>query len=164
MIRVVSEQDVDTICKIYNYYIENTIITFEEKQVSVDEMKLRIADTKSQGYDWLVYEKESKVVGYAYASKWKTRSAYRFSVESSVYVKNGYQRNGIGRELYKDLLARLEKNGVHAVIAGISLPNESSVRFHESLGFQKVAQFPQVGLKFGKWINVGYWQLTMKFY
>lgn len=157
MIRRVELNDIESICDIYNYYIEKSTITFEEIAVSADEMKNRIKKV-SMEYPWLVCEIDGKIVGYAYGSKWKARGAYRYSVESTVYVDVNYKGKGIGASLYKDLLKELRHMGFHSVIGGIALPNPASIALHEKLGFKKVAQFEEVGYKHQKWIDVGYWQ------
>src|SRR5690606_39143142 len=99
--------------------------------------------------------------GYAYAARWKGRCAYRYSVESTIYLDLGARRGGIGTVLYAALLERLRSRGYHAVIGGIALPNDASVRLHEQLGFRKVAHFPEVGFKLGRWVDVGYWQIIL---
>ncbi|HEV8248126.1 MAG TPA: GNAT family N-acetyltransferase, partial [Polyangiaceae bacterium] len=100
----------------------------------------------------------SGIVGYAYATRWRTRPAYRFSTEITVYLDPECRRLGIGSRLYEELLAKLQARGVHAAMAGIALPNEASVALHEKFGFSKVAHFKEVGFKFNTWIDVGYWQ------
>ena len=152
--------DSGAIAAIYNHYVATTVITFEEEPVSASEMARRIADVGSVSLPWLVAEREGKVVGYAYASPWRARSAYRFSVEVTVYVDPDCPRLGIGRRLYEELLPTLKARGIHAAFGVIALPNEASVALHEKFGFVKVAHLREVGLKFGRWIDVGYWQLT----
>lgn len=110
---------------------------------------------------WLVALQGDAVAGYAFATKWKGRCAYRFSVETTVYLDDAVRGNGIGTALYRDLLARLTSMGFHTAIGGIALPNDASVRLHEKLGYRKVAHFQQTGFKFGKWIDVGYWQVML---
>jgi phosphinothricin acetyltransferase len=107
---------------------------------------------------WLVAEQNRQVVGYAYAGKWHGRSAYRFTAESTVYLHEQFVGCGLGRELYEALLLELRSKSVHAVIGGIALPNPASVALHEKLGFEKAAHYREVGFKFGRWIDVGYWQ------
>ena len=109
---------------------------------------------------WLVFEDEDEILGYAYATPWKPRSAYRYSYEISVYVKNDSHGKGIGTTLYSDLINRLKNIGAHVIIGGITLPNDPSIKLHEKMGFKKVAEFEEVGFKFGQWLNVGYWQLN----
>jgi L-amino acid N-acyltransferase YncA len=102
-----------------------------------------------------------KVVGYAYASKWKSRSAYRYAVESTVYLDPRFTGQGIGRHLYGSLIAELRQRSLHAVIGGIALPNPASIALHERMGFVKVAHFKEIGWKFNQWIDVGYWELIL---
>ncbi len=160
MIRPVTLADAQAINSIYNYYIENTAITFEEETLDSSEMKKRILEY-TEDYPWLVYEENGGIVAYCYAAKWRTRSAYRYSVETSVYVDKDLQGKGIGFALYTALLNELKKKRVHAVIAGITLPNERSQKLHEKLGFIKIAQFEEVGFKFQSWFDVGYWELQI---
>jgi len=160
MMRKIISEDIPKICEIYNYYIENTIITFEEETISNEEMEKRVNEINST-LPFLVYEDDGEIKGYAYASKWKGRCAYRFSVESTVYLEPGYDGKGFGTKLYTQFLCDLREKNIHAVIGGIALPNDPSRRLHEKLGFKKVAHFPEVGFKFNKWIDVGYWELIL---
>ncbi|MFA6312228.1 MAG: arsinothricin resistance N-acetyltransferase ArsN1 family B [Sterolibacterium sp.] len=161
MIRPAIATDADSIARIYNHYILNTIITFEEQAVSAQEMAERIAEVTSASLPWLVAEDDGRIVGYAYASKWKGRCAYRFSVESTVYLDPDCVGKGYGTRLYESLFASLRECGMHVVIGGIALPNPASIALHEKLGMKKVAHFGEVGFKFDKWIDVGYWQATL---
>jgi L-amino acid N-acyltransferase YncA len=111
---------------------------------------------------WLVWEEEDRVLGYCYAKPWRPRSAYRYSVECTVYVNIDSHGRGIGSALYRRLIAELQDRGFHAVIGGILVPNEASVALHEALGFEKVAHLREVGWKFGKWRDVGYWELLLE--
>ena len=158
-IRKVEISDSDAIAGIYNFYIKYTIITFEEQEVSPNDISKRIKSVLSESLPWIVAEKGDNIAGYAYAAKWKARSAYRFAVESTIYIDKDSAGEGIGSLLYKELLSRLRDSGIHVVIGGIALPNPSSIALHEKYGFEKVAQFKEVGIKFNKWIDVGYWQL-----
>jgi phosphinothricin acetyltransferase len=124
-------------------------------------MAQRIADVHAAGLPWLVAAEGDTVFGYAYATKWRVRHAYRFSVESSVYLDKAHSGRGIGATLYRELLTQLRAGGSHLVIGGIALPNAASVALHEKMGFKKVAQFGEVGFKFGKWVDVGYWELKL---
>lgn len=160
MIRIVELKDAKEICEIYNYYITNSIVTFEEEIVAVSEMKNRIENITAK-LPWIVYEENGEVLGFAYASEWKSRCAYKHSVESTVYLRQGATKKGIGSKLYDELINRLRKMKIHAVIGGIALPNESSIVLHEKFGFEKIGQFKEVGYKFEKWIDVGYWELML---
>lgn len=155
MIRSATSADATAIAAIYNHYVLNTSVTFEEEAVQMVE---RIAQVKADGLPWLVLEQSGEVLGYAYATKWRVRSAYRFSVESTVYVKEGVTAKGLGSQLYQQLLADLKALGLHLVIGGITLPNKQSVALHEKFGFEKCGHFQQVGFKFEQWRDVGYWQ------
>jgi L-amino acid N-acyltransferase YncA len=162
MIRTATAADASAIVSIYNYYVTSTTITFEEAAVTAEEMARRIDNVASAGLPWLVLESEGKVIGYAYATKWRERAAYRYSVESTVYLRQGHGGKGLAGPLYGALIAQLRECGVHAVIGGIAQPNEASVRLHEKLGFQRVAMFREVGRKFDRWLDVGYWELLLK--
>ena len=157
MIRSATPSDALSICGIYNHYVEKTWVTFETEAVTVAEMTERIASALTV-LPWLVWEEKGEVIGYAYASKWKGRAAYRYSVESTIYLRHDAGRRGIGSQLYAALIGELQKLGIHCVIGGIALPNAASQRLHEKFGFKKVAHFEQVGWKFDRWIDVGYWE------
>ena len=162
MIRDAHAADAPAIAAIYNPYIAGTTISFEETPVSADEMRARIAAVQDAGLPWLVLEGvDGAIAGYAYATKWRVRHAYRYSVETSVYLAAGLERNGHGTALYTALLRRLRATGCHLAIAGIAQPNEASVALHERMGFRKVAHFGEVGFKFDRWIDVGYWELRL---
>ena len=160
MIRAVKLEDAKEIAEIYNYYILNSCVTFEELPVSAEEMRGRI-EVAYLKFPWLVFEKDNEILGYACASSWKPRSAYKHTVEITVYLKKEATKNGIGSLLYAALIGQLTDLGFHAVIGGISLPNEASIALHEKFGFEKIAQFKEVGYKFKKWIDVGYYELLI---
>jgi Sortase and related acyltransferases len=157
-IRNASRHDAPRIAAIYNYYVLNSTITFETESLSADEMEQRITHTQAASLPWLVAEKNQEVIGYAYASLWKTRAAYRHTVEVSVYLDLEKHSQGIGSKLLQALIDALPDH-VHAIVACIALPNEKSVHMNERLGFRKVAEFKEVGFKQEQWIDVGYWQL-----
>lgn len=161
MIRFATEEDAEGIACIYNHYVVETCITFETDPVSHAEMASRMVETIAIPLPWLVAENESGLIGYAYASKWKGRCAYRYSVESTVYLAPAQVGKGYGATLYSELLACLRSLSMHSVIGGIALPNPASICLHERLGFKKVAHFEEVGFKHGKWVDVGYWQLQL---
>ena len=160
MIRSATAADAQAICSIYNHFILQSTVTFEETAIAPDDMAARIA-AGSGRLPFLLAELDGAVAGYAYAVPWKTRSAYRHTVESSVYVAPGFAGMGLGSRLYQALLQDLRERDVHAVLAGIALPNSASVGLHEAFGFAKVGQMREVGRKFGQWLDVGYWQLVL---
>ena len=159
MIRPVDPGDGRAICAIYNHYIENTTACFEEILLSTGEMEERIRKISAK-YPYLVLEEDGELTGYAYANTWKERPSYRHSAEISVYLKNGYQGKGRGKELLGKLIGELRGAGLHAIVAGIVLPNEGSVGMCEKFGFRKIGQFNEIGFKKGKWLDVGYWELV----
>lgn len=161
MIRPAIPADANVIAAIYNHFVLNTTITFEEDAVTAEEMAYRI-ESVSALLPWYVYERGEKVIGYAYATPWRVRSAYRFSAETTVYVAPDYARQGIGRQLYLTLIEALRSKNIQVALGGIAQPNHSSVALHENLGFEKVAHFKRVGHKFEQWVDVGYWELQLR--
>jgi L-amino acid N-acyltransferase YncA len=161
MIREATLDDAAAVRGIYNHYVLTSCISFEEEAVSEEEMRGRIAEY-SKSYPWLVYEEGGKVLGYCYASKWRVRAAYRHSVETTVYLDAQSTSKGIGSALYAELIGRLRASGVHALMAGITLPNPASQGLHEKFGFTKVAHLSQIGWKQGAWRDVGYWELILE--
>lgn len=153
--------DARRIAAIYNHYVRETVITFEEVPVTDDEMASRIATVLGAGFPWLVATAGEQVVGYAYGGPWKPRSAYRFTTETTVYLAPDHVGQGLGAPLYGALIERLSLLGLHVAIGGIALPNAASVALHEKLGFRPAGRLPEVGFKFGRWIDVGYWQRTL---
>ncbi len=158
VVRHALDGDGAAIADIYNPYVRETVVTFEAEPVSAAEMTERIGQVASQDLPWLVAERAGQVAGFAYAMPWKDRAAYRHTVEISVYVHPRRGRQGIGSALYEALFPLLQDRGIHAVLGGIALPNETSVAFHERFGLRKVAHLEQVGYKLGRWVDVGYWQ------
>jgi phosphinothricin acetyltransferase len=160
-LRRVKPEDAAQIAEVYNYYIKNTHHTFETEALSGAEMQRRIVET-SEKYPYLVFEENGEILGYAYAAQFKLRQAYAYSAEVSIYVKNDAKQRKIGTQLYVRLFDELAESDVHAILAGIALPNDASIVFHERLGFEKVAHFREIGYKLGRWIDVGYWELINK--
>jgi len=161
LIRPATGADAAAIAAIYNHYVVHSVITFEEEPVPAPAMAERIAAIRAYDLPWLVTERAGEVIGYCYANPWKARSAYRHSVESTIYLKQGSEGRGVGRRLYAALLESLKNKGLHAVIGGAALPNAASVALHERLGFTHVGTFREVGFKHGRWVDVGYWQLIL---
>lgn len=158
MIRLAQLSDATALADIYNYYVLNTTVTFEEDLVSPDDMALRVSETIGDDLPWLIAQDDQSVVGFAYASKWKGRCAYRHSVEVTVYLSHSMTSKGIGSALYAALFDMLRDKSIHVVLGGISLPNDASIALHEKFGMTKAAHFEEVGYKFGNWVDVAYWQ------
>ncbi len=161
MIREAIESDAKAIAEIYNYYIRNTVITFEEEEVSTSHFAERINNIQKSGYSWLVVIENDDIIGYAYASKWNERAAYRNTVEISIYLSHSTTSKGWGTKLYQALFSHLHHKSIHTAIGTITLPNTASIALHEKFGMEKVAHFKEVGYKFGKWLDVGYWQVRL---
>jgi phosphinothricin acetyltransferase len=160
-IRAAQVVDAAAIAGIYNHFVQTTVVTFEEEPVSNDAMASRIAEVQAASLPWLVAEGEEGVAGYAYANRWKPRSAYRNSVETTIYLAPGCEGRGMGTKLYSDLLSRLRATGRNAAIGGTALPNPASIALHGKLGFEYVGTFKQVGFKHGRWVDVAYWQILL---
>lgn len=156
LLRPAEKRDAKAMASIYSHYILNTHATFETDPVDDSAFEHRLHDHPGK-LPWLVLTDADSVLGYCYAAPWKARSAYARSVEVSIYMHPDAGGRGLGRWAYAQMLEQL--GDVHAVMAGIALPNAASIRLHEALGFVKVAHFSEVGYKFGRWIDVGYWQL-----
>ena len=161
MIRNVRIDDSEAIAAIYNHYVVNSTVTFEVEAITGTEIAKRIQANLDADLPWLIAEAEGNVIGYCYATPWKARKAYQHSVEISVYLDADSHTKGIGSQLYAALFIQLKMQNVHAVMAGIALPNEASIALHEKHNMQKVAHFKQVGKKFGQWIDVAYWQVIL---
>ena len=160
-VRPATPADAPEVARIYNPYIRETIITFEEVEVVCEEMVSRMRAVADASLPWLVLEEDAKVIGYSYASRWHARSAYRHTAESTIYLEASACGRGHGRHLYSTLLDELRRRPIHAIVGGIALPNDASVALHERLGFRKAAHYAEVGRKFERWIDVGIWQLSL---
>ena len=160
IIRLAEPTDAEGILAIYAPYIANTSFTFETEIPSLKDLAERISNYQSQ-WPWLVCEIDGKIAGYAYATRHRERVAYQWSVESSVYIHDDFQRAGIAGALYNALFAILKEQGFRNVYAVINLPNDRSVAFHERCGFTYFATYEKVGYKLGKWKNVGWWRLII---
>jgi len=157
VIRLARPDDSDAIAAIYAPIVRDTVISFEIDPPTPAEMSERIAATLIT-HPWLVAEQDGAVVGYAYASQHRTRSAYRWSCDVTAYMAEAARGRGIGMRLYTELFDILCTQGFHAAFAGISLPNAASVALHEKAGFQHVGVYKHVGYKQGAWRDVGWWQ------
>ena len=148
--------DAAAIRTIYAPYVEKTTHTFEFGVPTLEEVKNRM--TRHPGHVWLVEEDAGEILGYAYAWPFEDREGYRFTVETSIFIRHDRVGGGVGTALYEELLGLLRRQGFATAVARIALPNPHSEHFHERLGFRKVAHFARIGHKFDRWIDVGYWQ------
>ena len=159
-IRLVTTNDAAGILSIYAPYILNTSFTFETEIPSEKDFQERVSDYLIN-WPWLVCEIDGVIAGYAYGAKYRERTAYQWCVESSIYIHDDFQKQNIGKALYEALIEILKHQGYRNVYAVINLPNDKSVRFHESCGFTYFATYEKVGYKLGKWKNVGWWLLVV---
>jgi L-amino acid N-acyltransferase YncA len=159
-VRAATADDAAAIAALYAPYVVGSIVSFETHPPDADAMAARIAGADGL-YPWFVACDGEEVVGFAYACAFRTRPAYRFTVETTVYVADGAHRRGIGRLLYRVLLPVLEAQGYAQAIAAITLPNEASVRLHEAVGFTQIGTYEKVGFKFREWRSVGLWQRAL---
>lgn len=161
-IRAAIADDAAAIAAIYAPYVTGTVVSFETEAPDADEIARRMTDGDGL-YPWFVAcdPDSGTVLGYAYGAAFRSRPAYRFSVETTVYVADGAQRRGIGTQLYKILLPVLEMQGYAQAIAAITLPNQASVILHERLGFRQAGTYEKVGFKFREWRSVGLWQRAL---
>jgi phosphinothricin acetyltransferase len=159
LIRFATSTDAPGILEIYAPYV-STPVTFEETVPDVEEITSRIKAVSAK-LPYLVCEIDGNITGYAYACDFRTRSAYRWIKELSVYVRPGYRRRNIARALYTCLVELLKCQGMTSVLACITVPNSESVNFHEDFGFLKVGEFRANGYKLGQWHNVGWWELDL---
>ena len=153
LIRVATSQDAAAVAAIYAPAVTDRSTSFELTPPDAAEMKRRIRKVLEQ-YPWLVVESSGEVLGYVYATAHRDRAAYRWSVDTAVYIGSDAHRRGIGRALYTALLEILALQGYRNAYAGSTLPNESSVALHEAMGFRKVGTYNRVGYKFGQWHDV----------
>jgi len=160
MIRAAAAEDAGEIGEIYNHYVLRTHITFEEQPLTADAMAQRMQGSQPR-LPWLVYVEGQEILGFCYANKWKERSAYRHCAESTIYLRPDATGKGIGSRLYHALLTALRAHKLHAAIGIVALPNPASVALHERLGFVKAGHLREVGWKFDRWIDVGYWQALL---
>jgi phosphinothricin acetyltransferase len=157
LIRDASARDADACAAIYAPYVTGTAITFESEPPSPAQMAERIA-AAAREHAWVVLEADGRVVGYAYGGPYKSRAAYRWSCEVSVYLERGRRRTGGGRALYDALFSRLAARGFRTAVAGMTLPNEASVGLHRALGFEPVGTYRRIGWKHGAWHDVAWTQ------
>ncbi len=156
-----AERDAAACAAIYEPFVRDSAISFEAEPPDEREVSRRI-ERISRTHPWLVAEDDEGVIGYAYGCPHRERAAYRWAADVSAYVHRAHQRTGVGRALYRQLLTRLQDQHLCIACAGITLPNQASVGFHESFGFEPVGVYRQIGFKLGRWWDVGWWQLQLR--
>gem|GEM_PF-407249 len=161
MIRSADAGDSSELASLYNHYVLESTSTFEEYPVEPAVMAQRVAAVQDLNLPWRVAEQDGALAGYAYANRWNPRTAYRHTVEISIYVSPECAQKGLGSTLYTQLFDDLQSLPVQQVMAMITLPNPLSIALHEKFGMSKVAHLSRVGFKFGKWLDVGYWQCSL---
>lgn len=162
ILRIAIPEDAKSILEIYSPVVMNTPTSFEEVPPTVQEMTLRIENILAS-HSWIVAEDQNKkIMGYAYAGPHQERATYRWSVNVSAYIREGYRGFGLGKELYSRLFEILKSQNYCRAFAGITLPNDASVGLHEKIGFKHLGTFHKVGFKMGKWHNVGWWELSFQ--
>jgi L-amino acid N-acyltransferase YncA len=160
-VRVAKPSDAQSIADIYAPIVRDTAISFELEPPSAAEMRSRISETLKV-FPWLVsVNGAGEIDGYAYASRHRARAAYRWSVDSTVYVRADSRRGGVGRRLYNELFTELVRLGYCETFAGIALPNDASIALHRSVGFEPVGTYRGVGFKLGAWHDVSWWQKSL---
>jgi len=170
MIRACRPQDAAQLCSIYNHYVEETAISFEQEVLTERAMARRVEEVMSH-HPWLVFEEDGAggdaanaagtILGFAYGSPWRSRAAYRHSVETTVYLDRAATGRQIGSALYAALIDRLAARGAHVLVGVIALPNDASEALHAKLGFERVGILPEIGHKFDRWVDVAYWSLDL---
>jgi phosphinothricin acetyltransferase len=159
-IRDVKPDDVETIIEIYAPYILDGWTSFEEEVPDSQEMWERI-EYYSDEYPWLVAEADNRVIGYAYANAYRTRPAYRWTAEVSVYISPEWHGRNVARQLYDAIFGLLQAQNIRQVLAGVTLPNDKSEGFHKKMGFAEIGVYSDVGYKFGKWHSVRWYEKTL---
>ncbi len=161
-VRPAAEQDLPAIQAIYAHHVLHGLASFEEVPPSVEEIQRRFADVTRQGFPYLVAEDAGEILGYGYCSLYRTRPAYRYTLEDSVYVKNGLQGKGIGKAVLQELIRICTAKNYRQIIAVIGdSANAGSIRLHASVGFLRVGVLRSTGYKFGRWVDSVYMQLAI---
>ena len=161
IVRPARESDAPAMLAIYGPYVESSVISFEQAVPSIEEYTARVRQYLA-GWAAVVVEAQGQVLGYAYGSSHRERAAYRWPVQTTVYVAASAQRRGIGRCLYRALIPMLQDAGYCNAYAGVALPNAASVALHRAVGFNAIGTFPRVGHKFGQWCDVAWFHLALR--
>ena len=162
LVRTAAPQDLPSIQAIYAHHVLHGLASFEEVAPSVEEMQRRHADVTGQGFPYLAAEERGEILGYGYCSLYRTRTAYRYTLEDSIYVKEGSQGKGIGKAILTELITRCEALNCRQIIAVIGdSANAGSIKLHASLGFVRAGLLRSTGFKFGRWVDSVYMQLPL---
>lgn len=163
-LRDATERDIPDMLEIYNHYVANSTVTFDEDPLTLAEMRKKFADVAALGYPWLVAETPSRqILGYAYVLPWKPKAAYRFTVENSIYLRAAATGKGLGKALMAELLPRAKAAGVKEVIAVIADKGaDASLELHRQFGFVEIGHMGKVGFKFGRWLGTVLMQKSLK--
>ena len=160
MIRKATLADTSALLEIYNYYVIHTAVTFDEVALSLNAFTEKL-ELILKDYPCIVFEDNNEILGFAYGSKFRPKPAYNYTVESTVYVKNGAHGKQIGSKLYTELIEQLKQRNFKSVLGVLTIPNPASVKLHEKFGFTQVAHLKEVGFKFDAWLDVGIFQLKI---
>ncbi|MDR0371884.1 MAG: GNAT family N-acetyltransferase [Prevotellaceae bacterium] len=161
MIRNITVNDAGQIADIYNYYVAHTIITFEEKKLTVAETEKRMTEIRGKGFPYIVYEENERILGFACLNNFRSRAAYDITLETSIYLDKNETGKGIGTILYTGLIERAGEMNIHSLVGVISLPNEKSRELHRKFDFKFIGNLRESGMKFGRLIDVEFWQLIL---
>lgn len=162
LVRPAAPQDLPAIQSIYSHHVMHGLASFEEVPPALEEMRRRFEDITKQGFPYLVAEERGEILGYGYCSLYRTRSAYRHTLEDSIYVKQGQQGKGVGRAVLAELIARCTALNYRQMIAVIGdSANAGSIKLHASLGFVRAGLLRSTGYKFGRWVDSVYMQLPL---
>lgn len=160
-IRSYQPKDLHAIVDILNYYVKNDVCIFQMEPYPLTEIENKFKEILPT-YPIFIVEKQGTIVGFAYGARWRDKPAYAQSVETTIYIHPEYKHTGIGEPLYRQLITTLSKMNFHLLVAGMTMPNGGSEKLHIKLGFEKVGEFKDAGMKFGQWHNVGFWQKILE--
>lgn len=158
MIRPTRIEDLEAIKEIYNYYIENSVITFDQEPWTMEDAIHKMEILEQGDYPFICCYDKGELVGYYYLSSWNFRSAYSTTAEVTIYIKPDKIGQGYGKKMMRHMMEESQRRGFHSLIAAITIPNDASIALHEQFGFKEVSLFREVGYKAGIWCDVGHWQ------
>lgn len=161
IIRTATAADGQGLAEIYNHAVENTVAILNETLVDAENRAAWVAQRQGDGFPVLVAEEHGQVIGYASYGPWRPFHGFRETVEHSVYVRDGQRGKGLGRQLMQALIDQAKADGLHMMVAAVTAGNDASIRLHEALGFEVTARMPQVGQKFGEWLELIFLQLRL---